>query len=555
MNFKRLCEYLEILENTPSRNDKVMILKGLWVKTESGQREALLRLLTCFNYITGVNSGLILQSLEKIDSSIGLKAKIEGIDIAAEQVVNSVIENQIDLNAVILLIDTMSQTFGTGSGSQEQLVWILDTAFQNMSGKNAKHFVRILMNTPRTGVGTPTVLKMLSEVYQVDEEKIKNAYSVNPNIVELADKLENKEPLDYVTSIGSPTEPMLAQKVNSAKEALNQCGGKALTELKYDGIRVQIHKSGEEVRLFARSMRDITEQYPEVSEDTRSHITTTDRIVLDGEIVAVQMIDGKEKFLPFQTLMKRGKTHDIEQAMQDIPVRVFLFDVLNVNGVDYKNERFEFRRTVLENIVSGNFDVLRLSPVEVVTDPERLEALVRFAKANDFEGIMVKNPNSIYEAGKRSASWLKWKPSYTGKAVELDLVVVGAYLGSGKRAGTYGSLLLASKNGDTFETVGKVGTGFDDQTLAELPSMFEIVDEKPVNILANEQPDLWFHPTKVTQVIGDDLTKSPEAGGGISVRFPRFIRWRSDKTVDEANTSQYILEEYGKQSISEKLDC
>ncbi|MEM4572242.1 MAG: ATP-dependent DNA ligase, partial [Zestosphaera sp.] len=356
-----------------------------------------------------------------------------------------------------------------------------------------------------------------------------------------------------------PIKPMLANRENDPKEILRQVGGKAIVEYKYDGERGQIHKKGEVIKIFSRNLENITHQYPDVVELAKSNILSSEAIV-EGEIVAV---DPETGFLmPFQELMHRKRKHEIHEAVKGIPVSVFLFDVMYNEGEDLLDKPLPYRREVLKKIIKET-DNFRIAHSIVTEDPQELEDFFLKAIEDGAEGVMVKatHSNSIYQAGARGWLWVKYKRDYKSEMIDtVDLVVIGAFAGRGKRSGRFGALLMGAydEDTDTFKSVCKVGTGFTDKDLEEMTEMLKpyVVNYKPSNVDSEMTPDVWILPHYVAEIIGAELTLSPahtcckdliKKGAGISIRFPRFIRWRSDKTPREATTTKEILEMYKKQ--------
>ena len=260
--------------------------------------------------------------------------------------------------------------------------------------------------------------------------------------------------------------------------------------------------------------------------------------------------------------MHRKRKHDIHIAMKEYPVKVFLFDLLYADEEDYTNKPIIDRRKKLEEIISQS-DVFKIAEYIITDDPDEVEKFFLKAIEEGAEGVMVKamHGQAIYQAGARGWLWIKYKRDYKSEMIDtVDLVVVGAFHGRGRRAGTYGALLMAAYNPekDVFETVCKVGSGFTDEDLGKLPDMLKpyMIDHKHPRVVAKMVPDTWVTPALVAEIIGAELTLSPihtcamdkiRPGVGISIRFPRFIRWRPDKSPEDATTSHELVEMYNKQ--------
>jgi DNA ligase-1 len=391
---------------------------------------------------------------------------------------------------------------------------------------------------------------------------------------------------------GIPLKPMLAKPTKSITEVLDRFEGKHFTcEYKYDGERAQIHyvahdspldyatvaptagKSDRGVaNVFSRNSEDLSKKYPDILAKLPSWIKeTTKSFVLDCESVAWDV--SEKKVLPFQQLMTR-KRKDVKIEDVTVKVCVFAFDLLFLNGEALVNKSFRERRDLLHQSftpVEGEFAFATFGDGEELDDIQTI--LDESVKAS-CEGLMVKmldGPESSYEPSKRSQNWLKVKKDYlAGVGDSLDLVVLGAYFGRGKRTSWYGAFLLACYNSsnDTYETVCNIGTGFSEEILAELHtrlSAVTIAKPKPFYVHSSgnkDQPDVWFEPKFVWEVKTADLTISPRYraaanevnsdGKGISLRFPRFIKERDDKKPEQATSSRAVAEMYMKQESVSK---
>ncbi len=453
----------------------------------------------------------------------------------------------------------------TGEGSRDIKLKLLAGLISDASPKEAKYIVRFVEGRLRLGIGDATILEALAIVYGGGAHTrpiIERAYNLRADLGNVAKVLALKglEELKGIKpEVGIPVRPMLAERLSSPMEILKKAGGKALVEYKYDGERAQIHRKGSNVWIFSRRLENITKQYPDVVEYTLKHLKSNEAII-EGEIVAYDPDTGELK--PFQELMHRKRKHDIHIAMKEYPVKVFLFDLLYADGEDYTNKPILERRKKLEEIITPS-EVFRIAEYIMTDNPEELEKFFLKAIEDGAEGVMVKalHGQAIYQAGARGWLWIKYKRDYKSEMIDtVDLVVVGAFHGRGRRGGTYGALLMAAYNPekDVFETVCKVGSGFTDEDLAKLPEMLKpyIIDHKHPRVVAKMKPDVWVTPALVAEIIGAEITLSPihtcgmdaiKPGVGISIRFPRFIRWRPDKGPEDATTTKELIEMYKKQ--------
>ncbi len=456
-----------------------------------------------------------------------------------------------------------------GEGSQDEKVRALVDLLDRASPLEGKFLVRFVLGTLRVGVREMTILDALAEAFadgsKAARARIEAAFNLSSDLGLVAGALveHGLDGLDAIgLEVGRPIRPMLAEREPTLAAVLERMGGTAALEYKYDGLRVQAHvgKDGT-VRLFSRRLEEISAQFPELVADLPRAIRHRPAIV-EGECVPVDADTGEIQ--PFQLVSKRrGRTHDLDRVRAEIPVCLFLFDVLMASGRPTYSEPFPERRTLLGSLLTPN-DHVALAEQRTVSSVEEATAFLDEAIAAGGEGVMAKSvrEGSAYRAGARGYWWIKYKRDYTvGLSDSIDGVVVGAFHGRGRRAGRYGAFLLAVYNPkrDRFESFSKVGSGFDDARLAEMPkrlAKYE-TDAPPPEVESGIVPDRWMRPGLVLEVRGAELTVSPvhraelgaiRPGAGLALRFPRFTgRFRDDKGPTEATTSQELLEMYRHQ--------
>ena len=454
----------------------------------------------------------------------------------------------------------------SGEGSMETKVQILSGLLASAQPKEAKYILRIVTGKMRLGIADMTILDALAIVFGGGKEArdlFERAYNLSSDIGYVA-KVAAQEGLEgikkFKITVGKPIRPMLAERLSSAEEILQKIGGKCIAEYKYDGERMQIHKKGDEVLIFSRRLENITSQYPDVVELVKQHVKAGEAI-LECECVAVDPETGD--MLPFQELMHRKRKHDIHKAIEQYPVNVYFFEALYVDGKDLTLEPLEIRRKTLESIIEEG-ERVKLSKAIITDDPNQIEKFFHEAIEEGCEGLVVKalGKEAIYRAGARGWLWIKLKRSYKSEMMDtVDLVVVGAFHGRGKRSGTYGALLMAAydKRKDVFQSVCKVGSGFTDEDLQKLPELLEPykIPHRHARVETGMEADIWFEPKIVLEIIGDEITISPihraawsmiKEGYGLAIRFPRFTgRYRFDKAPEDATTTDEILEMYRRQ--------
>jgi DNA ligase-1 len=461
-------------------------------------------------------------------------------------------------------LDKMANS--TGSGSVDLKLSLLAGLLSDASPIEAKYIIRTVTGSLRLGIADMTVLDALAVAFgggKETREHLERAYNISSDLGRVA-QIVAEEGMEGIKKFrvmpGEPIRPMLAERLSSPEEILEKLGGKCIAEYKYDGERVQAHKKKDTIVLFSRRLENITDQYPDGVEYIRKHVLAEEAIV-EAEAVAVDPTTGEMK--PFQELMHRRRKYGIKEAMAENPISLFMFDVLYVDGKDLTQQPYPIRHKHLQQVIEQT-DNIHLAEYIIAENPEQLEQFFEKTVEGGSEGIMCKsiNDDSVYQAGARGWLWIKYKRDYRTEMTDtVDLVVVGAIHGRGKRAGTYGTFLLAAYNPDKdiFETVTKVGTGFTDADLEKLPKLLnnhKIVHKHP-RVDSSLDVDVWFEPVVVIEIRGAEMTLSPihtcamnfiRDAAGIAIRFPRFTgKYRVDKAAEDATTTEEIVEMYRSQ--------
>ena len=468
------------------------------------------------------------------------------------------------VEAVYETLDTIART--SGAGSLDKKLSLLAGLLSRATPLEAKYIVRIVTGSLRLGIADMTVLDALAIAHGGGKESrddLERAYNISSDLGHVAKTVAEKglgKIRRFTVILGKPIRPMLAERLGSIKEILEKLGGKCMAEFKYDGERMQAHKKEDHVTLFSRRLENITPQYPDAAELIMKHVKAKNAII-EAEIVAIDVDTGELK--PFQELMHRRRKHGVTEAMSEYPIALFTFDLLFADGKDYTLEPFLTRRRKLEEIVIKSDRVKNTRSLKV-DNVEDMERFFESAIEKGCEGIICKSisDDSFYQAGARGWMWIKYKRDYKSEMTDtVDLVVVGAFHGRGKRARTYGALLLAAYNPDrnVFETVTKCGTGFTDEDLEKIPKIMRkhITSTRNTRVESTLKADVWFKPAVVLEVLGAEITLSPihtcamdsiRKGRGLAIRFPRFTgNYRVDKSVDDATTHKEILRMYQAQ--------
>jgi len=407
-----------------------------------------------------------------------------------------------------------------------------------------------------------------------NREEIVKAYNIHPDLGFIAVTLAEGG-MDSIRKIGVapgiPLRAMLGERLPSISEIIEKMGGAAALEYKYDGLRVQAHMdgSGGSVHLFSRQLEDITDQFPDVVRSLKEKFKGHGSI-LEGECVPIDPATGE--MLPFQVIsQRRGRKYELDDKIDEIPVVLVLFDCLYLNGETLIDHPYLERREAILQAFPGLSEEmdggagLSLSRMELVSDPVKGEDFFNNALNDGCEGVMAKSTaeRSVYQAGSRGWLWIKYKKDYRSELDDtLDLVVVGAYHGTGRRGGTFGALLMAAydEDADMFRTVCKLGSGFNDQHLERLPGMLSDIrtGDAPHRKVDTKMPaDVYVSPFVVLEVKAAEITFSPihtcawsrlKENAGLALRFPRFTgRFREDKASTDATTVKEIVDLYKAQ--------
>jgi len=476
-----------------------------------------------------------------------------------------------------------------GQNSQEMKLKIIASLLHSAGPPEARYILRTLVGKLRLGVADMTIIEALAAAFATrqDRDVVEEAYNRCSNLSRVAETLttEGLEGLRTIpVKVGVPLRSMLAERSGSIVEILERMGGRAAFEYKYDGLRVQAHITPDKVKLFSRNLEDITSQFPDLIDKLRRNCLVREAIV-DGECLPVDPSTGK--ILPFQVVsQRRGRKYGLatERSGNSIdgeaprtfedsyPVVIVLFDLLFMDGESIMEQPYLDRRQRLENSFDfSSTGEVRLSNQVIASDPDEVEDFFNASLSEGCEGVMAKSISidSVYRAGARGWQWIKYKADYRSDLIDtLDLVVVGAFAGKGRRTGAYGALLMAAWNpaGNRYETVCKLGTGFDDEMLAALPGLLEpyrCSSPHPA-VHLRIRPDHHFSPGLVLEIFGAEFTLSPvhtcaenllRKGSGIALRFPRFTgRIRDDKAPTDATTIDEIIALYDAQGRKRTAD-
>ena len=427
-----------------------------------------------------------------------------------------------------LCIEEVYQRFlavarASGKGSQDTRIKNLQYLFSKATPLEAQYIARLAIEDMRIGIGEGGIRDAIARAFSREAADVERAYNLTNDIGLVAVNARKGTLSDLNVLINHPIKMMLAQLGEGIPASMQELGSAAV-EWKYDGARVQIHKDGKRVRIFSRRLEDVTRSLPEIvrlAQEVRA-----DKAILDGEAVAI----GKDsRPLAFQEILKRfRRKYNVEKQAKETPLRLFLFDLIYLDGKSTVDLPLARRRELLEGIVDPSI----LAGQVVTESVQKAEEIYRQALETGHEGLILKNPLSLYSPGKRGKNWLKIKPVME----TLDLAVIGAKWGEGRRASFLGSYRLACLDEATGKLldIGWVATGLTDEALAELTEMFREL------ILVQKGMEVELKPAVIFEVAYEEIQKSQSYSSGYALRFPRLVRVRDDKSLEEADSLERV---------------
>ena len=579
MEFSIISEMFEMMEKTTKRIELTNILVELLKKTPKKIIPNVVYLL----------QGIIRPNFEGVELGIAEKLAIRAISKSAGLPIKKIeddyrecgdlgltasnilkIKTQTTFTAEKITVERVYETLFKiakleGKGSQDLKMKYISSLLNDATPLEAKFVIKILLGTLRLGIAENTVMDALAIAFtgkKENREQIENAYNVSSDLgkVSLIVATDGIDEIKkFKISLFSPIRPMLADRVQSEKDVIKKMPEQFVAEYKLDGERVQIHKQSDKIVLFSRRLENITQYYPDIVERIGKTLNVNEG-VFEAEIVPINENTGE--FLPFQELMHRRRKYKLDKAVSQYPITVNFFDVLYFDKKDCLNLEYSERRKILEQIVhEDNFS--KLVPMLFVKNENEVEDFLENSINAGCEGLMLKAPNAPYRAGMRGSNWLKLKREYRNELGDsLDLIVIGAYFGRGRRTGLYGTLLLATYNPekDNFPSICKVGTGFTDESLDQLYQILsnKVTLKKNPRIVSEMEADIWFEPELVLEIIASEITLSPihktgldliRKSSGFALRFPKFTgKIRYEKAVENASTGEEVFALYKRQS-------
>ena len=580
MRYKQLAEVFEQLSSTNSRLEKTAILASFLKVIADDEVEETILLLEGRVFpewdsrTVGIAAKLILKAIANASGyderevtasfqnhgDLGLVAQ----ELFSAKKQQTLFSSPLELNHVFKTLQKIASL--EGNGSQDRKLAELGKLLTSADAVEAKFLVRTVLEDLRVGIAQGTLRDGLAYAfftegviyskkenkldyvvlpgYEINsvKEDIKRALDLTADFSVVMKHIKAGKDLDEIKLVvGTPARCMLARKERSFADAFARTGFPARLEYKYDGFRLQIHKDGNEVHLFTRRLENVTKQFPDVVSAVLEHVKA-EKVILDSETVGFD--PGNGKYQPFQHISKRiRRKYDIEQLVKELPVELNVFDILKLGDDVLLDEPFTSRLEKLQSVITDVERVIVLAKGIIVNDEESAQSFYQESLDAGNEGVMIKNLSAGYEPGGRVSAWIKMKPVMD----ELDLVIVGAEWGAGKRSAWMTSFTLAcrSEDGSILE-IGKVGTGMkeldnddpDAVTFSQLTALLEPLVQSRAGQEVIVKPDI------VLSIAYEEIQKSPTYGSGYALRFPRVLALRSDRNVDDIASLEDVEEMY-----------
>ena len=580
MKFSDFAEYFEKLEAISSRIELTNILAGLFRNVSADEIDKVAYLLQgrVVPFFEPIEMGMADRMVEQaIASAYGvpkdevrkLAVKTGDMGLVAERLssnLNPPAGGQSSKLKIGEVYDSLYRIATTGGkGSVEKKISTLADLLKNLDPKSAKHLLKITLAKLRLGIGDPTVLDALSVAKLGDKSarlSLEEAYNKTSDLGFVAKTfwsggLKAVEKVEL--QVGKPVRPALAERLPNAQEVIKRVGTEFAAEPKYDGFRCQIHlDKAKEVRIFSRNLEDFTHAFPDLVEAVKKEVKA-ESAIFEGEAIAFNPITGE--YYPFQETTKRRRKYDIEEVAKKLPLKLFVFDLLYLNGKDLTGTAFKDRRNKLLTIISKDNKIVRLSEEYILHSEKDIEDKFSEAVTSGLEGLMIKKLDSPYKAGARGFHWIKFKRAASGQLSDtIDCVLLGIYTGTGKRTefGAGGLLVgVYDTEKDEVGTVSRIGAGLTDEEWRKGYGISQRiqVDHKPARVNALIEPSYWVEPKEVLEILADEITRSPvhTAGKigdnpGYALRFPRLISFRgTDKRAEDATTVKELISMYKQQ--------
>ena len=552
MHYKELVNIYSKLEKTTKRLEKVDIISEFLKKINKENLSKVINLLQGKVYADweelklGMSERLILKVINKStgisqDKVEMLWKKRGNLGMVAEELIRN--NHQRTLFSKDLTLDKVYENLRKlsdleGEGTVDRKVSLVSELLSNSSPDEAKHIINTVMGDLRVGVAAGIIRDSIAKSFDKDVKEIEDNYNLSVDYGKIAELCKEGN-LNLILTSGKPIKLMLAIKVENIEEALKAVGKPAQFEYKLDGFRLQCHFDGKEIKLFTRSMENVTKQFPDVVQYLKENVKGNNYI-LDSELTG---INEKGNYLPFQSISQRIKRkYHIEKMAKDFPVELNVFDVIYYDGKNLMNEKLTERRKILEKIVNEKKGKIILTKKLITDNEKKVKKFYDEALKAGTEGLMAKNLESNFKPGRYVNGWVKLKPILE----PLDLVITGATWGEGKRSNWLSSFIVSCKKEDNYLEIGRVGSGVKEKN--EGIKFSELTKELKKDIIKSFGKNVYVKPRIIVEVAYEEIQKSPSYSSGYALRFPRILRERTnDKGLSDIDNLERINKIYKNQ--------
>ena len=551
MEYSKLVEVYQELSGTTKMLEKRAIMSAFLKKLDNQEVAASVLLLEGRLFPesdkrkTGIGTQLILKSISKVsgknDSDLNNQwAKIGDLGKVAEKNISSrsqasLAQQKLTIGHVFDNLRKLSEIGGSGSTSRK--IGLISELLGSSNGVGAKYIVRTCLEDLRTGAGFGILRDAVADAFDVDVKNVQKAYDLTTDLSQVALVAKTKGDKGLIKirlNVGQPVKVMLFKKVDSIEEGFKVVGSPAIVEYKYDGFRLQIHRSNNEVKLFTRNLENVTNQFPDIVKMVKRDVKSKECII-DCEVVGYDK--DTKTWRPFQEISQRIKRkYGISEMIKEVPVMIFAFDLIGLSGENLIDRPFKERRKKLSKIIKNDPFAVTLAKEIITSSVKEGQEFYEKALQIGAEGVMMKNLEGVYKPGSRVGFGVKIKPVME----TLDLVIVGGEWGTGKRANWLSSFILACRKDNEFKEIGKIGTGFKEKD--EMGVSFDKMTKllKPF-IISEKGRKVGIKPEIIIEVKYEEIQKSPTYGSGYALRFPRFVRLREDKDLEGVDDLKRIL--------------
>ena len=560
MKYSKLVKLYEDLSSTPKRLEKIRILSKFLKQLGEKNREVMYLLLGDIypeydGRKIGISNQLTIKAISKSSGTetsevVQIWKSVGDLGRVAEKLAQ--IRKQSTLHGQILTTEKVLTNLRKlpeleGKGTVAKKLSMITELLTSASPVESLYLIRTLIGDLRIGIKESTVREAMASAFFVRNKetakKIQDAIDRSNDLAEVFDIVRKKKIKDLEKislEVGKPIKAMLAQKVKTIEDAFEKLGKPCAIEFKYDGFRLLIHKKGDEIILFTRRLENVTKQFPEVVEYVKKYVKGKS-FILDSEAVG---FDKKTKeYRPFQEISQRiRRKYDIEELQKKIPIEINVFDIINYEGKSLINEPFEKRTSLIKKIIKNHkYKIVHAKQI-ITGNVKKAKEFYKKALKNNQEGVMMKNLQAIYQPGSRVGHMLKIKP----EEKDLDLVIVGAEYGTGKRHLWLSSFILACRDKEKFLKIGKMGTGIKEKA-EEGVSFAELTKKLAPYIIKEKGKTVQIKPKIVISVTYQEIQHSPNYDSGFALRFPRFTALRSDKSIKDIATLEEVKKDYDMQ--------